>query len=103
MARQPPPARGRALRDAVLAISSELSLARPEASPVYEFNRNKLVQLNNRQVEPWETESTLRSVYVPVVRNMVNRFYETFDFPEPSETHGAREVTTVAASAVPNE
>ncbi|MCB1018600.1 MAG: DUF1549 domain-containing protein, partial [Acidobacteria bacterium] len=89
-----------ALRDAVLEISGELSLARPEASPIYEFNRNKLVQLNNRQVEPWETESTLRSVYVPVVRNMVNRFYETFDFPEPSETHGAREVTTVAPQAL---
>ena len=31
---------------------------------------------------------------------MVNRFYETFDFPEPSETHGAREVTTVAPQAL---
>jgi hypothetical protein len=89
-----------ALRDAVLQISGEITLARPEASPVYGFDRNRLVQLNNKQVEPWETESTLRSVYVPVVRNMVNRFYETFDFPEPSETHGSREVTTVAPQAL---
>jgi hypothetical protein len=89
-----------ALRDAVLQISGEISFARPEASPVYGFDRNRLVQLNNKQVEPWETESNLRSVYVPVVRNMVNRFYETFDFPEPSETHGARDVTTVAPQAL---
>ncbi len=89
-----------ALRDAVLHISGELSFDRPEASPVYAFDRNRLVQLNNKQVEPWEVESTLRSVYVPVVRNMVNRFYETFDFPEPSETHGARAVTTVAPQAL---
>jgi hypothetical protein len=89
-----------ALRDAVLHISGEISFARPEASPVYDFDRNRLVQLNNKQVEPWETESNLRSVYVPVVRNMVNRFYETFDFPEPSETHGARDVTTVAPQAL---
>ena len=89
-----------ALRDAVLQISGELSFDRPQASPVYGFERNRLVQLNNKQVKPWETESKLRSVYVPVVRNMVNRFYETFDFPEPSETHGAREVTTVAPQAL---
>jgi hypothetical protein len=89
-----------ALRDAVLQVSEELSHARPEASPVAEFNRNALVQLNNNPVKPWETETNLRSVYVPVVRNMVNRFYETFDFPEPSETHGARDVTTVAPQAL---
>jgi len=89
-----------ALRDAVLLISGELDLERPESSPVYGFERNRLVQLNNRQVKPWETESNVRSVYVPVVRNMVNRFYETFDFPEPSETHGARAVTTVAPQAL---
>ena len=89
-----------ALRDAVLRISGEITFDRPEASPVYKFEPNRLVQLNNKHVEPWETESTLRSVYVPIVRNMVSRFYETFDFPEPSETHGAREVTTVAPQAL---
>ena len=89
-----------ALRDAVLLISGELSFERPSASPVYKFDRNRLVQLNNKQVKPWEIDSTLRSVYVPVVRNQVNRFYQTFDFPEPSETHGAREVTTVAPQAL---
>lgn len=89
-----------ALRDSVLLISGEMSSARPQASPVHDFSRNQLINLGNRQVEPWEVEETYRSVYVPVIRNQMNRFFETFDFPESSETHGARDVTTVATQAL---
>ncbi len=89
-----------ALRDSVLLISGEMSAERPEASPVHAFSRNQLINAGNRQIKPWEIEETYRSVYVPVIRNQANRFFETFDFPEPSETHGARDVTTVATQAL---
>ena len=89
-----------ALRDSLLLISGEMSAERPAASPVHDFSRNQLINTGNKQVERWEVEETYRSVYVPVIRNQVNRFFETFDFPEPSETHGARDVTTVATQAL---
>ena len=89
-----------ALRDSVLLISGEMNSERPQASPVHDFSRNQLINLGNRQVKPWEVEETYRSIYVPVIRNQMNRFFETFDFPEPSETHGARDVTTVATQAL---
>ena len=89
-----------ALRDSVLRASGELKLERPQGSPVAEWDRNQLVRPGNKQIKPWETTAPYRSIYVPIVRNVVNRFYETFDFPEPSETHGARDVTTVAPQAL---
>ena len=41
-----------------------------------------------------------RSVYVPVMRNFIPPMFEVFDFPEPSETKGLREVTTVPTQAL---
>ncbi len=41
-----------------------------------------------------------RTVYVPVVRNFLPEMFETFDFPEPSETKGVRDVTTVPTQAL---
>ena len=89
-----------ALRDSVLLISGEMNSDRPVASPVNEFSRNQLINARNKQIKPWEVEETYRSVYVPIIRNEANRFFETFDFPEPSETHGARDVTIVATQAL---
>jgi hypothetical protein len=43
---------------------------------------------------------TCRTVYVPVVRNFLPEMFETFDFPEPSETKGVRDVTTVPTQAL---
>ena len=89
-----------ALRDAMLFVSGELNLGPPKESPVYGFKRNTQIRVNNKQLKPWELEENFRSVYVPVVRTQLNRFFETFDFPEPSETHGARDVTTVPTQAL---
>ena len=41
-----------------------------------------------------------RTVYVPVIRDFLPPMFETFDFPEPSETKGVREVTTVPTQAL---
>ena len=89
-----------ALRDSVLLVSGELETGAPPPSPVHAFDRNQLLRVGNRQVRKWEVEENYRSVYVPVIRNATNRLFESFDFPEPSETHGAREVTTGPAQAL---
>ena len=83
-----------ALRDSVLLVSGELRPGAPQESPVYKFDRNQLLRAGTRQVRRWDIEESYRSIYVPVIRNAASRLFEAFDFPEPSETHGAREVTT---------
>ena len=88
------------VRDAVLFVSGELQDGPPPPSPVNSFDRNQLINANNRQIKPWETEESYRSVYVPVIRNLANRLFEAFDFPEPSETRGARDITTGPSQAL---
>ena len=41
-----------------------------------------------------------RLVYLPIVRSNVPGYLRTFDFPEPSEVKGNRDVTTVATQAL---
>ncbi len=88
-----------ALRDAILQVSGNLQTTPPTASPVYSWRRIGEPARGN-QVQKWELTENYRSVYVPVIRNVPSRFFETFDFPEPSETRGRRDVTTVAPQAL---
>jgi hypothetical protein len=41
-----------------------------------------------------------RTVYLPVLRSLVPGLYSTFDFPDPCQISGQREVTTVAPQAL---
>ena len=89
-----------ALRDSVLLVSGELDAGAPPASPVNGFDRNQQLNPGSKQVANWDTEAMYRSVYVPVIRNLGSRMFDAFDFPEPSETHGARDVTTGPGQAL---
>lgn len=89
-----------AIRDAMLFVSRELKLEPPRGSPVQRWKRNVQVRTGNKQLEPWDMEQNYRSVYVPVIRTQLSRFFETFDFPEASEANGSRDVTTVATQAL---
>lgn len=89
-----------AIRDAMLFVSRELKLEPPRGSPVQRWKRNVQVRAGNKQLEPWDMEQNYRSVYVPVIRTQLSRFFETFDFPEASEANGSRDVTTVATQAL---
>ena len=89
-----------AIRDSMLMVSGQLKLARPEASPIYQWKRAGEPNRGGGRVEAWDLTETYRTVYVPVVRNIPSRFLDTFDFPEPSETRGQRDITTVAPQAL---
>ena len=88
------------VRDSVLYVSGELELDASSPSPVVSFDRSQLLNPGNRQLRAWEFDDQYRSVYVPVVRNLASRMFEAFDFPEPSETHGVRDVTTGPSQAL---
>jgi hypothetical protein len=89
-----------AIRDSMLMISGRLDVARPAESPITEWAGAAKRPRQQGRIQPWELTESYRSIYVPVVRNQPNRFFETFDFPEPSEPHGQRDVTTVAPQAL---
>ena len=87
-----------ALRDAMLAVSGQLDLARPKASPVMTLPQADLGR--RRGAAPNLAASNHRSVYLPIVRNDVPGVLGIFDFAEPSTVTGRRSVTTVATQAL---
>jgi hypothetical protein len=91
-----------AIRDSLLMVAGRLELTPPATSPVLDLPRAAPVI---RRIRPgagddYAVSMTSRSVYVPVLRNMLPEMFETFDFPEPSETKGVRDVTTVPTQAL---
>ena len=90
-----------AIRDSLLMISGQIDLNPPAESPVMSFKRGFDIG-RGRGTMPQDYAVALRnrSVYVPVVRNFLPAMFEVFDFPEPSETKGRREVTTVPTQAL---
>jgi hypothetical protein len=90
-----------AIRDSLLMISGQIDLHPPVESPVFGFRRAFDIG-RERGTMPEDYAVTLRnrSVYVPVLRNFIPGMFEVFDFPEPSETKGRREVTTVPTQAL---
>jgi hypothetical protein len=95
-----------AIRDSVLMIAGTLDLKPPTGSPVLELPRGrevggkKLARKGRGAPEDFAEAMRCRTVYVPVVRNFLPEMFETFDFPEPSETKGVRDVTTVPTQAL---
>jgi hypothetical protein len=86
-----------ALRDSLLAAAGRLELPRPEGIPVAGTGgkgRTSIV----RSLLP--IDSPHRTVYLPVLRDHLPELYGTFDFPDPCQISGQREVTTVAPQAL---
>lgn len=85
------------VRDSMLSVAGRLSLERPQG-----------IQVAGRGGKGrWgETRSLLgisssyRTVYLPVLRSLTPEMYSTFDFPNPTQLKGQREVTTVAPQAL---
>jgi hypothetical protein len=87
------------IRDAMLAASGQLSLTPPQGSPVMslpvaEFRKRG----NDAAIE--DAASTHRSVYLPIVRELVPPVLDLFDFAEPTLVTGNRDVTTVPTQAL---
>lgn len=88
-----------AIRDAMLLASGQLDLTPPDNGSVVAqvgdgdigrgLDANRFRSVNNK-----------RSVYLPIVRTVVPEMLQLFDFPEPSNINGQREVTTVATQAL---
>ena len=90
-----------AIRDSLLAAGDMLILKRPSGAPfdasfqgdISRVNRNKK-GVNDPVMEP------IRSVYLPIFRSKLPGMYTAFDFAEPDQVNGLRDVTTVAPQAL---
>ena len=86
-----------AVRDSMLLLAGQLQYERPTG-----------IQVAGRGGKGrWgETRSLLsihspyRTVYLPVLRSLLPEMYSTFDFPNPTQVKGQREVTTVAPQSL---
>ena len=85
------------IRDAIMMSSKTLKLARPQESPVANY---PIGETGRNQRVRTTLEQPVRSVYLPVIRNGVDEFFTVFDFPDPSEVRGSRDVTTVPTQAL---
>jgi cytochrome c553 len=79
------------IRDGMLAISGQLDRT---------IGGSLFVGGNFEYVREHNYDSPRRSLYLPLIRNNVFDFFQTFDFPEPNVTNGKRSTTTVAPQAL---
>ncbi len=86
-----------AIRDTMLLVGGQLDFARPEGIPIA-GNGGKGNKARTRAT--LDEHSPYRTVYLPVLRDLLPEIYKTFDFPEPTQIIGRREVTTVPAQAL---
>ncbi len=87
-----------ALRDSMLYASGQIDLKAPEKSRVHTSKGGEIRGANNQIAEAMN--SNHRSVYLPIVRSFVPEMLTVFDFAEPSQVTGKRDVTTVSTQAL---
>jgi len=88
-----------AVRDAMLAVSGKLNLARP-AKPLIAAAGEGTVGQAVFEPEIRKIEAPVRSVYLPRVRSVLPEMMELYDAPDASNVMGARETTTVPLQAL---
>jgi hypothetical protein len=86
-----------AIRDSMLQVSGQLRVERPAGIQVA-GNGGKGKVAPTRAL--LNESDPCRTIYLPVLRDLQPEIYKIFDFPEPTQIKGQREVTTVPAQAL---
>jgi hypothetical protein len=86
------------IRDAMLMASGQLSLERPEGSPVMELSNRGVG--GGKGMQQVRKPSNVRSVYLPILRGLVPEMLGAFDVADPDLIVGKRDVTTVPTQAL---
>ena len=89
------------IRDAILATSQQLQLQPPIGSPVALAGDGPVSRPRRGGSDVAINAATnVRSVYLPIIRNLLPEALDAFDFAEPSLVTGARETTNVPSQAL---
>jgi hypothetical protein len=86
-----------AIRDSLLVAGGRLDFERPTGIQLA-GNGGKGLKARTRAL--LDETASCRTVYLPVLRDLLPDIYKTFDFPEPTQIQGQREVTTVPGQAL---
>ena len=86
-----------AVRDSMLSAAGRLSFQRPEGIQVAGHGGKGRWGVARSLLS---IDSPYRTVYLPVLRSLLPEMYSTFDFPNPNQMKGQREVTTVAPQSL---
>jgi hypothetical protein len=92
-----------AIRDSLLAAGGILDLTRPIGAPFDASFGGDISKANpkNRKNNVADLISQpIRTVYLPVFRSRLPGMFTVFDFAEPDQVNGQRDVTTVAPQAL---
>lgn len=84
-------------RDALLLAAGRLTFDRPTEIPLAGVGGKGRWGTVRSLLD---LQSPYRTVYLPVMRSLLPEMYQTFDFPDPSQIQGQRDVTTVAPQAL---
>ncbi len=88
-----------ALRDTMLALAGRLELTPPRGSAVARAGEGN-VGFRFRAGAGTLDSDTHRTVYLPIVRDLLPEVLTVFDFPDPSLIIGERATTTIPAQAL---
>ena len=92
-----------AIRDSLLAAGGMLKSDRPTGAPFDASDATDIAKADKKKRKSAATnsiEQTIRSVYLPVFRSKLPGMFTVFDFAEPDQVNGQRDVTTVAPQAL---
>lgn len=91
-----------AIRDSLLAAGGMLQTGRPAGGPFdgsYNVDLSK-TKPGRRDAVSDPIAEPVRSVYLPVLRSKLPGMFTVFDFAEPDQVNGQRDVTTVPPQAL---
>ncbi len=92
-----------AIRDSLLAAGGILESSRPDGAPTgasISGDISKANQKNRKNNVSDLISQPIRTVYLPVFRSRLPGMFTVFDFAEPDQVNGQRDVTTVAPQAL---
>ncbi len=90
------------LRDAIMSVSGQLDVS-PSAEPFlsqYHPHREQEYRTFQPIFTPDKLEHAQRSVYLPVVRGVLNETFQLFDFASPDRPIAQRDESTVPAQSL---
>jgi hypothetical protein len=96
------------IRDAILAASGQLDLRPPIGSPIAEHGNGPIGQFKQfpgagvpeDALMEAGARATVRSIYLPIARELLPDALAVFDFAEPGFVNGSRETTNVPSQAL---
>ncbi|MEY3174771.1 MAG: hypothetical protein RLZZ436_2685 [Planctomycetota bacterium] len=89
------------VRDSLLAISGQLDRGRPTGAPFDPAFTGDLTRAGRGSAEVQKAFARpIRSIYLPVFRSEIPQMFSVFDFAEPDQVNGLRDVTTVPPQAL---